>query len=108
MTTVVPGRGRQSIHGAFTRVRRPVQCPVIRSACPMSAEDAAPGNWAAPLQTDEREPMRLDYHKTLPEASRAMAALEQVVSSSTIEAELRELVKLRASQINGCAYCVDM
>jgi AhpD family alkylhydroperoxidase len=52
--------------------------------------------------------MRLDYQKTLPEASRAMAALEHVVSSSTLEAELRELVKLRASQINGCAFCVDM
>lgn len=37
-----------------------------------------------------------------------MAALEDVVNSSTLEAELLELVKLRASQINGCAYCVDM
>ena len=52
--------------------------------------------------------MRLDYQKTLPEASQAMVALEHVVSSSTLEAELRELVKLRASQINDCAYCVDM
>ena len=52
--------------------------------------------------------MRLDYRTTLPEASQAMSALERVVSSSTLEPELRELVKLRASQINGCAYCVDM
>jgi AhpD family alkylhydroperoxidase len=54
------------------------------------------------------EPMRLDYRATLPAASRAMAALEEVVRSSELEPELIELVKLRASQINGCAYCVDM
>ena len=52
--------------------------------------------------------MRLDYRHELPEASRAMRELERVVEASTLEARLRELVKLRASQINGCAYCVDM
>ena len=52
--------------------------------------------------------MRLDYRTTLPEASQAMSGLEHVVNASTLEPELRELVKLRASQINGCAYCVDM
>lgn len=52
--------------------------------------------------------MRLDYKKLLPEANRAMSELEKVVESSTLEPKLRELVKLRASQINGCAYCVDM
>lgn len=52
--------------------------------------------------------MRLDYRHELPEASRAMIELEQVVEASTLEPLLRELVKLRASQINGCAYCVDM
>jgi len=52
--------------------------------------------------------MRLDYRHELPEAVRAMSGLEQVVDSSTLEPRLRELVRLRASQINGCAYCVDM
>ena len=52
--------------------------------------------------------MRLDYGTTLPEATQAMIGLEEVVESSTLEPKLRELVKLRASQINGCAYCVDM
>lgn len=52
--------------------------------------------------------MRLDYRKVLPEASQAMRGLETVVESSTLDPRLRELVKLRASQINGCAYCVDM
>jgi AhpD family alkylhydroperoxidase len=52
--------------------------------------------------------MRLDHRKVLPEATQAMMGLETVVESSTLEPKLRELVKLRASQINGCAYCVDM
>lgn len=37
-----------------------------------------------------------------------MSGLEQVVSASTLEPALHELVKLRASQINGCGYCIDM
>ena len=52
--------------------------------------------------------MRLDYRTELPEATRAMGGLEEVVEASSLEPKLRELVKLRASQINGCAYCVDM
>ncbi len=56
----------------------------------------------------EVEPQRLAYGKVLPEAIRAMSGLERVVDESTIEPFLRELVKLRASQLNGCAYCTDM
>lgn len=52
--------------------------------------------------------MRLDHKNVLPEASRAMTELEHVVDASSLDAKLRELIKLRASQINGCAYCVDM
>ena len=52
--------------------------------------------------------MRLDYAHALPEATRAMSELEEVVRASTLEPALCELVRLRASQINGCAYCVDM
>jgi AhpD family alkylhydroperoxidase len=52
--------------------------------------------------------MRLDYQKTLPEASRALKEVSRLVEESTLEPLLCELVKLRASQINGCAYSVDM
>jgi AhpD family alkylhydroperoxidase len=52
--------------------------------------------------------MRLDYRHVLPEASTAMSQLERVVEASTLDPKMRELIKLRASQINGCAYCVDM
>ncbi len=52
--------------------------------------------------------MRLEYTKVLPEAVRAMRGLETAVESSALEPRLRELVRLRASQLNGCAHCVDM
>ncbi len=52
--------------------------------------------------------MRIDYGKTFPEALRAMLGLEQAVHGGTLEPELLELVKMRASQLNGCAYCLDM
>lgn len=52
---------------------------------------------------------RIDVQKVAPGAYRAMAALEsQVRHSSRLEPSLLELVRMRASQINGCAYCIDM
>jgi AhpD family alkylhydroperoxidase len=51
---------------------------------------------------------RLDYAKLAPDAVKAMRELEAYVRRSDIEPNLRELVKIRASQINGCAYCIDM
>ena len=52
--------------------------------------------------------MRIDYRSVFPAAVTAMAGLEEAVHSSSLDAELLELVKLRASQLNGCGYCVDM
>lgn len=51
---------------------------------------------------------RIDYGKTAPGAIQAMVGLETYLKGSTIEPALRELVKMRASQINGCGYCLDM
>jgi AhpD family alkylhydroperoxidase len=51
---------------------------------------------------------RLDFAKVAPGARDAMYAVERYVRECGIERRLLELVKLRASQINGCAYCVDM
>ena len=51
---------------------------------------------------------RLNYAKTSPDAYRAMLALEKVVDQNGLEVSLLDLIKLRASQINGCAYCIDM
>ena len=51
---------------------------------------------------------RLNFIKLSNNSYKAMAALEATFAQSSIEKPLRELVKLRASQINGCAYCIDM
>jgi AhpD family alkylhydroperoxidase len=51
---------------------------------------------------------RLDFYKASPNAIKGMLALEEMVKRSGLEHSLVELVKLRASQINGCAFCIDM
>lgn len=51
---------------------------------------------------------RMKIAELAPEAYQHMYALEQFVAKSTLPATVRELVKLRVSQINGCAFCVDM
>lgn len=51
---------------------------------------------------------RLNYQKVAPQALKGMMELEKYVHNSGLERSLYELVKTRASQINGCAYCLDM
>lgn len=51
---------------------------------------------------------RLNYAEVAPDALKAMLGLEKYVRGSGLERPLYELVKIRASQINGCAYCIDM
>ena len=53
-------------------------------------------------------PARLPVEKLVPAASRALTALDEAVRKTHLERGLLELVRLRASQINGCAYCVDV
>lgn len=51
---------------------------------------------------------RIDLQTAEPAAIAAMMNLQRYVNSAGLEPSLLELVKLRASQINGCAYCIDM
>src|SRR5215218_6365627 len=51
---------------------------------------------------------RLDYSKAAPGSVQAMYKLQKYVDQSGLEHSLLELVKTRVSQINGCAYCIDM
>ena len=51
---------------------------------------------------------RLDAKEISPAGMRAMGALHAFVHDCGLEFTLLELVKLRASQINGCAFCMDM
>ena len=51
---------------------------------------------------------RLNYASAAPDALRAIYGLQAYVNSCGLERPLMELVKIRCSQINGCAYCLDM
>ncbi|MBS0613674.1 MAG: carboxymuconolactone decarboxylase family protein [Proteobacteria bacterium] len=51
---------------------------------------------------------RLDYKSASPDAFKAMLGTETQVHRSGLEESLLELVKTRASQLNGCAWCLDM
>lgn len=51
---------------------------------------------------------RLNPHKAAPDAIKAMLGLENYARNCGLEHSLIELVKTRASQINGCAYCIQM
>jgi AhpD family alkylhydroperoxidase len=51
---------------------------------------------------------RIDYRQTAPEGLKALAATQGYFASCSIDQRLRALVELRVSQINGCAFCVDM
>jgi len=51
---------------------------------------------------------RLDFFAKAPALMRSVAALNKAVQESGLEHSLLHLIKLRASQINGCSFCVDM
>jgi len=51
---------------------------------------------------------RLEADKIAPDAAQALWPLEKYVNQSGLEPALLDLVRMRASQINGCAYCIDM
>jgi len=51
---------------------------------------------------------RIDYRKFSPEPLQALLAMEKYIAGCGLEHKLVHLLKLRASQLNGCAYCIDM
>ncbi len=51
---------------------------------------------------------RMEFWKVAPGAYKAMASLEAYLHGSGLDHALLHMVKLRASQLNGCAYCIDM
>ncbi|MGD0668650.1 MAG: carboxymuconolactone decarboxylase family protein [Bryobacteraceae bacterium] len=51
---------------------------------------------------------RLNYVRAFPEGFNAVRNVERAISASGLEPSLLDLVKIRASQLNGCAYCIDM
>src|SRR6516225_11745406 len=51
---------------------------------------------------------RMNFYQAAPDTIKALSALETEVQASGLEQSLIELVKTRASQINGCAFCINM
>jgi AhpD family alkylhydroperoxidase len=51
---------------------------------------------------------RVDYRKYAQQPLQSILALEKYIAESGLDAKLVHLVRMRASQINGCAYCLDM
>jgi AhpD family alkylhydroperoxidase len=51
---------------------------------------------------------RMSHHSANPQAYQTMLQLEKFVNGSGLDPKLLELIKIRASQINGCAFCLDM
>lgn len=51
---------------------------------------------------------RLPWHQLAPQVYKGLASAEAALATTSVDKKLIELVKLRVSQINGCAYCVDM
>ena len=64
------------------------------------------------MTTTETVPVRLDFDNHAPHFARAMAHLDRAATKELdrveLDPRLRELVRVRASQLNGCAYCIDM
>ncbi len=52
--------------------------------------------------------MRFNIYKSAPQLVQGLIDVEKAISASPIDTKLNHLIKLRASQINGCAYCVEM
>jgi AhpD family alkylhydroperoxidase len=61
---------------------------------------------------DSQAQSRLDFYTEAPGFGAAMAQLDQAATKQLdkvdFDVQLRELVRIRASQLNGCAYCIDM
>lgn len=51
---------------------------------------------------------RMNYYDIAPEAFKIMMEMEKYTKNTGLDRKLRELIKIRASQINGCAYCINM
>lgn len=51
---------------------------------------------------------RINYYEIAPDAMKIMMEMEKYTKKNSIDRKVRELIKIRASQINGCAFCINM
>jgi AhpD family alkylhydroperoxidase len=71
-------------------------------------QEESPGGERKATNPQAQHAMRIEYPRVTPGAMRAHLGLERYVRASGLEESLVHLVRLRASYLNGCAYCVDM
>jgi AhpD family alkylhydroperoxidase len=90
------------INGEDVRFAEGVQTP-LKEGDDISIVPAVAGGAEEP-----RTEPRLKYYRASPGAYQALKQLQDYIESSGLERNLLELVKLRASQLNGCAFCFDM
>lgn len=90
------------INGEDVRFQQGVQTP-LKPGDDISIVPAVAGGSEAP----RKEP-RLKYYRASPGAYEALRQLQDYVEHSGLERPLLDLVKIRASQLNGCAFCLDM
>jgi AhpD family alkylhydroperoxidase len=64
--------------------------------------------WSFILKGEFTMSQRVNYYKVAPEAFGLMRKFEEYAKTTGFDPKLIELIKIRASQINGCAYCIDM
>lgn len=80
-------------------------CALCLPCAAAESETPAPPADAGQAPSDD---LRMDFRKAAPGVFQAMLGLEKEVASGNLEKTLLTLVKLRASQINGCAHCLEM
>lgn len=91
--TPSPSSSRTSLHAT----RDNLWCPVRRTGLTLKRE-----------KTTVSDRQRMSVHDVDPEAYKPMIAMEKYIHAGTLGELLLALVKIRASQINGCAWCLDM
>jgi AhpD family alkylhydroperoxidase len=109
---IAPTRaGSASLTTMRSLLERQVPTLPVTLRCAASSSVNQPQSAAPPASSTAQEQCmtpRIDFLKTDPSAVKAMMTLQSYVNGSGLESQLLELVKLRASQINGCGYCIDM
>src|SRR5690606_8051996 len=94
----------------------PVNSAVTRrdlAACVLAAYDARhapdePSACTTPFKEQSTMTQRINYMQQSPELFRKFIEFNTLVKDSVIEEPIRDLVAIRASQLNGCAFCLDM
>jgi AhpD family alkylhydroperoxidase len=102
------GTALQYIHCAETYCDRDGEPPVTAGFFPPSFDGRSCLVPIHFLQGDDNMEHRIDLRKYAQDAQKALYALENYIDTCGLDHKLIHLLRMRASQVNGCAYCIDM